>query len=574
MQAIILAAGMGSRLKHLTQNNTKCMVKVNGVSLIDRMLHQLDKQGLSRIIIVVGYEAEKLKEYIGTLSIATQIIFIDNPIYATTNNIYSLALAGEYLCQEDSLLLESDLIFEDSVLDALVSDPRATLALVDKYARWMDGTCIRLDEDDRIVDFIPSKKFSFAESGDYYKTVNIYKFSKRFSAECYVPFLEAYQKAMGLNEYYEQVLRVISVLDSPRIRGKRLEGQLWYEIDDEQDLEIAESMFLPDRDARTAGMIARNGGYWRYPSIMDFSSAVNPFFPPKKLIDEMQTSFTDVLKQYPSDSRILSLLAAKNFSVQIANILEAPGRDAALQLLVAQFGGLTRISFDEVPALLSGSRVPDTGTLLISNPDPVSGCVLDCAELQRLTAWAEQSGYVLAIDESLADFSETDCSLLSMEYLNANPHLFLVRDISSCRGVPGLCLAVLISGNADAINAMKNAQPRGSVSTISEFYLQIEEKYKKEYAASLARFRAERARLAERLGEITGLRVIPSQGSAVLMELTGGMTAAQMAKVLLYKHSILIDTPQVKEEGEYIRLSIRTEPENDVLIEALRVSLA
>ena len=56
MQAIILAAGMGKRLKELTKNNTKCMVKVNGVSLIERMLNQIDKQNLSRIVIVVGYE--------------------------------------------------------------------------------------------------------------------------------------------------------------------------------------------------------------------------------------------------------------------------------------------------------------------------------------------------------------------------------------------------------------------------------------------------------------------------------------------------------------------------------------
>ena len=60
MQAIILAAGMGKRLKELTQNNTKCMVKVNGVTLIDRMLHQIDRQNVSRIVIVVGYEGDKL----------------------------------------------------------------------------------------------------------------------------------------------------------------------------------------------------------------------------------------------------------------------------------------------------------------------------------------------------------------------------------------------------------------------------------------------------------------------------------------------------------------------------------
>ena len=71
MQAIILAAGMGKRLKELTQNNTKCMVKVNGVSLIDRLLHQLEKQHLSRIVIVVGYEGQKLIDYIATCLLYT-----------------------------------------------------------------------------------------------------------------------------------------------------------------------------------------------------------------------------------------------------------------------------------------------------------------------------------------------------------------------------------------------------------------------------------------------------------------------------------------------------------------------
>ena len=173
MQAIILAAGMGKRLKELTQNNTKCMVKVNGVSLIDRMLHQIEKQHVSRIVIVVGYKGQKLIDYIGTLGISTPIIFINNPIYDKTNNIYSLALAKDYLCEDDTLLFESDVIFEDSVIDALVNDPRQTLALVDKYESWMDGTCVKLADDDTIEAFIPGKKFNFSEIKDYYKTVNL-----------------------------------------------------------------------------------------------------------------------------------------------------------------------------------------------------------------------------------------------------------------------------------------------------------------------------------------------------------------------------------------------------------------
>ena len=299
MQAIILAAGMGKRLKELTKNNTKCMVKVNGVTLIDRMLHQIDKQHLSRIIIVVGYEAKKLIDYIGTLDITTPITFINNPIYDKTNNIYSLALAKEWLIKDDTLLFESDLIFEDSVLDILVNDSRDTLALVDKYEAWMDGTCVKIDDEDNIEAFVPGKKFKFKEIKDYYKTVNLYKFSKHFSKTHYVPFLDAYQAALGENEYYEQVLRVITMLDKPVIKAKRLEGQRWYEIDDIQDLDIAESIFTPDEDERVKLLQARYGGYWRYPKLLDFCYLVNPYFPPEKMKDEIRANFDTLLTEYP-----------------------------------------------------------------------------------------------------------------------------------------------------------------------------------------------------------------------------------------------------------------------------------
>ena len=112
MQAVILAAGMGRRLKNLTKNNTKCMVRVNGITLIERVLGILDRKCLSRIVVVVGYEGGKLMDYVMSLDIKTPIRFIDNKAYDKTNNIYSLALAKEYLIAEDTLILESDLIFE------------------------------------------------------------------------------------------------------------------------------------------------------------------------------------------------------------------------------------------------------------------------------------------------------------------------------------------------------------------------------------------------------------------------------------------------------------------------------
>ena len=161
MQAIILAAGMGKRLGELTKSNTKCMVKVNGVPLIERMLSQLEKLQLQRIVMVVGYHAEELKSFVLSLNCKVPIIFVENPVYDKTNNIYSLALAKQYMLEEDTLLLESDLIFEDSLLDLLLSSPLPNIALVSKYHQWMDGTMVQIGNDCKITNFVPKTAFDF-----------------------------------------------------------------------------------------------------------------------------------------------------------------------------------------------------------------------------------------------------------------------------------------------------------------------------------------------------------------------------------------------------------------------------
>ena len=199
MQAIILAAGMGRRLGELTRHNTKCMVRVNGEPLIDRLLNQLAPLGLERVVIVIGYEGEKLRNHIGDrYADRLKIEYITNPVYATTNNIYSLALAKEYLCADDTLLIESDLIFDSRMLRMIIDDSHPNLALVARYQSWMDGTMVTIDEDDNIVNFVPKKAFNYADIDSYYKTVNIYKFSREFSRDVYVPFLDCILSILNL----------------------------------------------------------------------------------------------------------------------------------------------------------------------------------------------------------------------------------------------------------------------------------------------------------------------------------------------------------------------------------------
>jgi histidinol-phosphate/aromatic aminotransferase/cobyric acid decarboxylase-like protein/GTP:adenosylcobinamide-phosphate guanylyltransferase len=599
MQAIILAAGMGKRLKELTANNTKCMVKVNGVSLIQRMLQQLDKRYLSRIVIVVGYRGQDLIDYIGTLGISTPITYINNPIYDKTNNIYSLALAKDWLCKEDTLLFESDLIFEDAVLDELINDPRETLALVDKYESWMDGTCIKIGSDDSIEAFVPGKRFKFSEIKDYYKTVNIYKFSKHFSETHYVPFLEAYQMALGENEYYEQVLRVITMLDDPEIKAKRLNGQLWYEIDDIQDLDIAESMFIPDEDQRVKLLQGRYGGYWRYPKLMDFCYLVNPYFPPERMKDELRANFDTLLTEYPSGMRVNSLLAAKNFGVHQDNIIVGNGAAELIKSLMGYFEGkvgLIRPTFEEYSQRHDTSKqitywpkndnysytaddliefFGDKGidNLVLINPDNPSGNYIPYSGLLKLIAWTKQKGIKLVVDESFADFSEElNNTLLDQQLLEDNKHLYVMKSISKSYGVPGLRLGVLASGDEEVIAKMKKDVAIWNINSFGEFYMQISEKYKKDYAFALEKFREERKRYVEKLSENKSLRVIPSQANYVMAEVLGGMTAEALTRVLIVKHNILIKNLSPKMDvnnRQYIRLAVKSREEDDALIAAL-----
>ena len=604
MQAIILAAGMGKRLKQLTQNNTKCMVKVNGVPMINRTLSQLERCSLSRIVIVVGYEGQKLMEHIRTLDIKTPVVFIDNPIYNKTNNIYSLFLAKDYLLEEDTLLLESDVIFEDSVLDCLVNDPRDSLALVAKYESWMDGTCVRLSEQDDIVDMISKKQFRFSEIDDYYKTVNLYKFSREFSRTHYVPFLEAYTKALGNNEYYEQVLKVLVALDDPGIKAKRLSpDQKWYEIDDIQDLDIAESMFAPEKE-RTALISRRFGGYWRYPGMLDFCYLVNSYYPPKKMLDEIRSNFDVLIRQYPSGMYVNSLLAARNFSLRQDQILVGNG---AAELIKALFGhttgnlGVIRPTFEEYANRYDADKViayyPDNDNfsytaddlmnffedkdircLTVVNPDNPSGNYIPREDMLRLIRWTGARNIHMIADESFVDFAdEENATLLQEDLLDEYPASYGYKEhfqiLRHSRTAPRESLpAAIKTGSA----VLKKEVAIWNINSLGEFYMQIEEKYRNDYAAALVKVKAERERFAKALGEIPGIRVIPSQADYLMIELTGGHSAGHVTERLLNQYRCLVKDLSSKlsaDNRQFLRLAVRNQEEDDVLVDALRAVL-
>ena len=605
MQAIILAAGMGTRLKKLTSNNTKCMVKVNGVTLIERALSILDRKGLSRIVLVVGYQAQNLIEFVHTLNIKTPVVFIENSIYDKTNNIYSLTLAKKYACEEDTLLLESDLIFEEALIDALIDDDRETLALVDKFENWMDGTCTILDDNDCIVDFVAGKYLDFANKDEYYKTVNIYKFSSHFSRNTYFPFLEAYAGAMGNNEYYESVIKLIAMLETKEIRAKRLNGQKWYEIDDAQDLDIAESIFANNISEQYDAIAGRYGGYWRYPKLLDFCYLVNPYFPPKKMVEEIKSNFTELMSQYPSGLRVNSLLAAKNFGLEQEHIVIGNGAAELIKSLMENSGfkrvGFIRPTFEEYPNRFqcehiiydssendfsySGQDIKNffdnknIDALVIINPDNPTGNYIPVKDLITLAEWTEDTGVSLIVDESFVDFVAMDenesaesYTLLKDKVLNRFHKLYVLKSISKSYGVPGFRLGVLASSDTEMIDRIKKDVAIWNINSYGEFFMQILQKYQKDYVAALKRIKADRDILISGLKEIEGLRVFPSQANYVMCEVTTDKyTGRTLAERLLSEDIFIKDlTAKINNGRQYIRLAVRDTTDNNYLLSVLR----
>lgn len=598
MKAIILAAGMGSRLKALTKDNPKCMVKVNGETLIERVLSQLDKCNLEEIILVLGYKKDVLKEFINNLGIGTKISYIDNDIYDKTNNIYSLYMAKEEMLKNDILLLESDLIFDDSILKNLTADTNKNMAVIASYEPWMDGTCVKLDSENNIIDFVTSKKFDFNNTKDLYKTVNVYKFSKEFN-KCYIKFLEAYLSSNGENQYYETVLEtMINVLPN-ELKGFVLnDNQKWYEIDDKQDLDIAESIFSSE-DEKLKKLQVRYGGYWRYPKLKDFCYLVNPYFPPKKMVDELKMNFETLLTQYPSGLKVNNLLASKYFNIKEEYILVGNGAAELIKAVMNTLKdniGFIRPTFEEYPNRYNSQKhvifKPETEgfkyscedvinyfddkdikTLVVINPDNPSGNYITKKGLFELLDWSVKKEINLLIDESFVDFSiEEDSTLLKDEILEKYKNLIVVKSISKSYGVPGLRLGIIATSNFELLQNIKKEVSIWNINSFGEYYMQIYGKYEKVYKNSLDKIKSAREIFINELKEIKELQVFDSQANYILIKILEKYSSEELTKILLNDYEIYIKDLKGKAgiDDNFIRIAVRDTEDNKYCINALK----
>jgi len=236
--ALLLAAGMGSRLSPLTDSTPKCLVEVNRIPILERLMRSLCSHGIKRLFVVTGHLSEVIEDYLGNRYVGIEIIYIDSPLYKTTNNIYSLWLAGKEI-KESFLLIESDLVFQPELLTPMLQPDRIA---VSKMLPWMNGTTVTLNDSKGLKAICLGA--DSRNNSSHYKTVNIYNFS-RDTWKLIQERLDQYISAGKVGGYYEEVFAEMIAEGTISFEPVFFDTARWYEIDTLKDLRAAEKMF-PD----------------------------------------------------------------------------------------------------------------------------------------------------------------------------------------------------------------------------------------------------------------------------------------------------------------------------------------
>ena len=411
--------------------------------------------------------------------------------------------------------------------------------------------------------------------------------------------MEAYIKAYGVNQYYETVLKVIAHISNTKLHTYVLRNMPWYEIDDAQDLDIANTLFAPE-DEKLQAYERHYGGYWRFPGLKDFCYLVNPYFPPQKLVDQMKYSYTPLLEQYPSGMEVQRLLAGKMFMLDSEYLLVGNGAAELINTLgkcvttghiivsIPAFNEYVRCfsSCEVVSVNTSGNdyaskpmdmldRAVEGDTVVLINPDNPSGQMIEREQLFAFLETCEAKGIRCVVDESFVDFADLDkrFSLLTEEALTTYPHMIVIKSISKSYGVPGVRLGIAASADHTLLRQMREAMPIWNINSFGEYFLQIYGLYASEYKDACNHIAENRRRLSEELCKIPYLTVYPSQSNYIMCRVSPPWTAKELATQLLTRHSILIKSLSQKhgfEGKEYVRIAVKDSAENEALIQALK----
>ncbi|MBO4391316.1 MAG: aminotransferase class I/II-fold pyridoxal phosphate-dependent enzyme [Lachnospiraceae bacterium] len=614
MQGVILAAGVGSRLKELTGDRPISMIEVNNEPLLKRMLRQMDALGLDGITVVTGYKKEMPEELIREVSpeMKTPVSVVENPCYESTDACGSLFCAIKSLgskAEEGIFLAESDGLYDDGLFSLMMETGAEDAVLTAPPRVWVDGPIMQTDEKGAVCRRILFENFYLEDPKTCIQAIHLYRISENGVKKVLLPYFEqgtegasSVEEAVRNNDFLKKATVVDAYLACREVALVPCDaGRLpWYEINDLHDLDLAQSMFATGDD-KLSRYLHRFGGYWRYDHMLDFCYLVNPFFPNERFMAEMTRHFERLLREYPSGMHINSLLAGKFFNMAEDYILVGNGTSELIKVLMEEElsgrVGVIYPTFEEyanrydkdrlVPFLSKDTEFyydadmlmnfyEDKGidALLIVNPDNPSGNYLESSQILRLAEWGSKKGIRIIVDESFVDFAcvKEAPTLLEQSLLAAWPNLIVLKSISKSYGVPGLRLGVLATGDLELIRRAKKEVAIWNINSFGEYFMQIMHAYRPDFEDAMERFKGVRERYLTKLRKVPGIHVYDTQANYVLCRVDAPIASRDLAARLLNESDILIKDLHGKNgfDGEsYIRLSVKTDEENDAMVREL-----
>ncbi len=589
MKAIVLAAGLGARLRPMTDRVHKSLLPVAGNTILGRIFDGLLAIGVRDILVVTGYRADEVKAFLDGRYPDLPVRYMHNERYRETNNIVSLAMALERMEIDcDVILIECDVLFEPAVLGRLRSPERGNIALVDRYRPGMDGTVVSVENGLITQVFPPHLQTEDFDYSGKFKTANIYRFDREFCRERLQPLLSCYANVIDSGCYYELVLGMLINMQREAVRAEVLEPQEWAEVDDPNDLAAARFAFEPAERARI--LDRAKGGHWNFP-VLDFTFMRNMYFPTDAMIAAMRRALPSLVRSYGSAQEVLN--------EKLSYVLQCrPERVECLSGAAQIFPRLEELfhprrslipapTFGEYPRWLRQSEVyhdavgigrealaARTGEfdfVVIVNPNNPTGTALATDWLHALAAGNPQTTFL--VDESFGAFAGQPTLVERLERAPLE-NVLIVASFSKSLGAPGLRLGYAYSSNAELIARIGAGIPIWNLGAPAEFLLELTLKFKAELAASFVRTAADRGDFQRALEKVRGIgQVYPSAANFLLFRLDhhDPARAAALTQALLARYSIYIKDVSARfpEPGPYLRAAVRLPAENLRLVDAL-----
>jgi 2,3-bisphosphoglycerate-independent phosphoglycerate mutase len=241
-RAVILAAGLGSRLRPITEEMPKCLTEIYGKPILWYSLQSLNKCGISEVIIVIGFSGQTIIDRFGSQFEGIKITYVWNDIYTKTNSMYSAWLVRSVL-EKGALLIEGDVLFKESFIELALNTPEdRSYWLVSPFGPESEGSMSIADKTGRIVEIRIIRSRLDYYPDNFYKSTGVLKISPQYGLH-FSRWLSEEVNNDNVNIYYDLV--IAKHLDEIPLFVTCVEDNQWIEIDNVQDLKTAENRFQP-----------------------------------------------------------------------------------------------------------------------------------------------------------------------------------------------------------------------------------------------------------------------------------------------------------------------------------------